>query len=91
MRLLLMAAALVQATTFAPRVLPDGSHIFMYTTTLPISGGEPALIDRIAQQLALSQWCLSGWEITNRTESSGTLIIEGRCKNGLSTNRTSGN
>ena len=79
--LLISLPALSQAiTTFAPRVLPDGAHIWMYTTTLPVEGGEPRIMDQIAQRLALANWCLSGWEITNRIEASGTLVIEGRCK-----------
>jgi hypothetical protein len=66
--------------TFAPRVAQDGSQTWVYTTTLPVSGGEPMLLDRISKNLASAHWCLSGWEITNRMESAATLIVEGRCK-----------
>jgi len=64
--------------TFAPRVLQDGSRIWVYTTTVP--GPEARLIDQISQHLARAQWCLDGWEITNRTDGGGTLVVEGRCK-----------
>ncbi len=89
--LLLIAAQLGTGMTgiagLTPFVTAEGEHLFNFaykppTQLLKKSGmTEDEWVDlSISRLLAENQWCLDGWEITERyPPASGILLVEGRC------------
>lgn len=79
----LLIAAQASLGTISPLVTAEGEHLFTFVIQ-PDSPKDITLEDwindRLSRALAAQRWCLDGWEITSQQESSGYLVIEGRCR-----------
>lgn len=83
--MLILALQIYGSGELTPIVTSDGEHKFTFfgkpdKAIKKTEGGEDAWLDRtLSILLASHRWCLDGWEITERSETSGHLFIEGRC------------